>query len=83
MATRSPRASKGETRIGNKTKAIQGVLYIMSGKPSQGTVIAGDAVASNGTRTTVYLWPSSDGKWRTGTTFPTDTEAGTVVGTQS
>ena len=81
MAVRSPNSSKGETRFGSKGK-IQGTLYVQSGAPSKGSVFALDAVAANGTRTTVYLWASSDGKLRIGTTYPTNTEAGTVVGGQ-
>jgi hypothetical protein len=82
MAVRSPNASKGETRFGSKAK-IQGTLYVQSGAPSKGSVVALDAVAANGARTTVYLWASTDGKIRTGTTYPTNTEAGTVIGSQT
>lgn len=83
MAARSSNSSKGETRVGNKARSTQGVLYVQSGKPSLGSVIALDGVTAGGVRTTVYLWASTDGKLRTGTTFPSNTEAGTVVGSQS
>lgn len=81
MAVRTTRTGPGETRLGSKYS--QGIFYVKSaGKAGKGTVFGGEAVAADGTRTAVYLWPSSDGKWRTGTTFPTNTEVGTVVGTQ-
>ena len=84
MAARTIRPKAGESRLGNKAKSVQGGLYIQSGKPLQAAWIALDAVATDGTRTTVYLWPSADGKIRTGTSLPANTETGgTVIGTQT
>lgn len=80
MAARVSKNASGETRFGQRKGP--GILYVMSGKKSQGSVIGIDAVTAAGAITTVYLWASSDGKLRTGTTFPADTEAGTVIGTQ-
>lgn len=76
--------AEGETRFGAVRAGQQGVFYIPSGnKASTGSVLALDAIDSAGACTTIYLWVSSDGDLRTGTTLPTDTEAGTVVGSQS
>lgn len=81
MAARTAKNANGETRFG--TPKGPGVIYLRAGKASQGAVFAADAVDATGARTTVYLWPSTDGKWRTSTTYPTNTEAGTVVGSQT
>jgi hypothetical protein len=81
MAARTSKNANGETRFGNRKGP--GSLYIRSGKASQGAWIALDAVNSAGAVTTVYLWASTDGKLRTSTTVPADTEAGTVVGSQT
>ena len=92
MAKRSPKPSEGETRFGPATsgKAGQGTFYLESGvrqgdvnDAGLGSVLALDGRDSSGNTTTVYLWVSTDGKLRTGTTYPTNTEAGTVVGSQS
>jgi hypothetical protein len=92
MAQRSVRPIEGETRFGPRRQGKRGMLYIVSGDGARtarasdsgrGSVLALDAVASTGVITTVYLWASSDGKLRTGTTYPTDTESGTVIGTQT
>lgn len=80
MAARASKNQAGETRFGNRKGA--GILYVMSSKKSQGSVLGLDAVNAAGAITTVYLWASTDGKLRTSTTFPADTEAGTVVGAQ-
>lgn len=88
MAKRAVRPSDGETRFGRLNG--QGILYVESGEKQgvvgnagKGSVLALDARDASGNTTTVYLWASADGKLRTGTTFPTDTESGTVVGTQA
>jgi hypothetical protein len=84
MAARTSKNANGETRFGAPTRTVQGGIYIRSGKPLQAAWIAWDAVDTNGARTTVYMWPSSDGKVRSGTSLPANTETGgTVVGTQT
>jgi hypothetical protein len=84
MATRTNNHTGGETRLGTLFKNLQSILYIRSAKPAQGAVIALDSVQANGTRTTHYLWFSSDGKLRTGSTIPANTETGgSVVGAQT
>lgn len=81
MAARVTKNASGETRFG--TVKSGGSVYVRSGKKSVGAWLALDAVDANGARTTVYLWASTDGKIRTGTAEPTNTEAGTVLGTQT
>lgn len=82
MASRAPNTVKGETRFGTAS-GLQSVIHVQSAAKSKGAVLALDAVAATGVRTTVYLWASSDGKLRIGTTLPADTEAGTIVGAQT
>jgi hypothetical protein len=83
MAVRANNAVRGETRLGNRGRSLPSILHVQSGRPQQGAILALDAVAANGTRTTIYLWASSDGKIRTGTAIPANTETGgTVIGTQ-
>jgi hypothetical protein len=76
-------APEGETRVGTGRPGVQGVFTIVSATAGRGAVLCLQAVAANGTVTDVYFWASSDGKMRGGTTFPADTEAGTVIGTQT
>jgi hypothetical protein len=83
MANRSTaNALEGETRVGANNPGVQGVLTVESGKPSLGSVLCLQSVTSAGVVADVYLWVSSNGKLRSSTTFPTDTEAGDVVGAQ-
>jgi hypothetical protein len=76
---------EGESRIGDGRPNIQGIWYIQAGtSPGKGSILAMDAVANDGTITTYYLFIGSDGKIRTASTEPTNTNTdGSVVGGQS
>ena len=72
------------TSVGADVKTGKpGIFHVKSIDPSLGGVLALDGVDSSGNVTTVFIWVSTSGKLRIGTTLPTDTESGTVVGSQS
>lgn len=59
------------------------VTHLKASTASKGHVLALDAVDSSGDITTVYLWVTSSGTLCISKTFPTTTESGTAVGSQS
>jgi len=79
------RPTEGDSRIGDGRPNIQGIFYIAAGDlPGKGSIFAMDSVDNVGVKTTYYLFFGSDGKLRTSSTEPTNTNTdGTVIGSQS